>query len=117
MLEEGAGADLNKQSASRISEILPGVISSMGLEDRMEELRLIKEWQSVVGKVVAERSHPREIRNEELIVAVDSNVWMQELWFRRQEILKRIGELFPRVAVKSIRFELDRDGEQKNEGK
>ncbi|MCK4538881.1 MAG: DUF721 domain-containing protein [Candidatus Krumholzibacteria bacterium] len=100
-------------SPKRAGAILPEVFKAMGLESRMEAVRLRAEWVEVVGKVVASRCRPGDIREGTLFVMVENNVWMQEIRFHQDRILRRIRERFPGLGVKGIRLFIERE---KSEG-
>jgi predicted nucleic acid-binding Zn ribbon protein len=94
---------------TRVGEILPRVLELMGLDGKFEETKLLRGWAEVVGPEVAKRSRPRMLRDGILFIEVENSVWMQELWFRQQQIIDRIGEEFPKVEVKGIRLEIERE--------
>jgi predicted nucleic acid-binding Zn ribbon protein len=98
----------NKQAAS-IGDILPAVFKRLGLEEKVEEGRLTSAWPAVVGEALARRSRPRGVKRGVLVVEAENNVWMQELRFHQAEILDRVRERFPKLAVKGIRLELERE--------
>jgi len=100
---------VRNDTSRRVGDILPGVLATLGLEEKFEEGRLQREWVAVVGKAIASRSRPRVLRDGVLVVTVENSVWMQELWFRQREILERIGAAFPRLAVTALRFEQERE--------
>jgi predicted nucleic acid-binding Zn ribbon protein len=98
-----------EKSSATVGEILPRVFQIMGLDDRLEEAKLIQGWAAVVGDVVAKKSRPRAVREGVLYVGVESSVWMQELWYRQQQIIERIGQEFPKVKITAIRLEIERE--------
>lgn len=100
---------VDNESSARIGDILPRVMSLMGLDGKLEEAKFMKGWEAVVGPVVASRSRPRDIKDGILYVSVESSVWMQELWFHRSEILARINRDYPGIGVKGIRLEIERE--------
>jgi predicted nucleic acid-binding Zn ribbon protein len=100
---------VDDRSSAKIGDILPRVLSLMGLDKKLEEAKFMKGWAGVVGPVVASRSRPRDIRDGILYVGVESSVWMHELWFHREEILDRIGKEYPGIDVKGIRLEIERE--------
>jgi predicted nucleic acid-binding Zn ribbon protein len=97
------------KAARRVGEILPGVIATLGLEEKFEEGRLLKRWVEVVGEAIAKRSRPRGFKDGILFIEVENSVWMQELWFQQEKIVKRIRERFPKVKITGIRLELTRE--------
>jgi len=98
-----------KKQAVSIGDILPGVFKRLGLEEKIEEGKLIGAWPAIVGETVSKRSRPRGIKRGILVVEAENNVWMQEIRFHQSEILDRIRERFPKLRVKGIRLELERE--------
>ncbi len=99
---------MEKRPARSVRDVLPGVLKSLGLDERMDEARLLKDWSGVVGEAIFRHSRPRKIRGGRLLVEVENNVWMQEIRFHQGEILEKIQKMFPRLGLKGIRFELER---------
>jgi len=81
----------------------------MGLDDKFEEARLIQGWAEVVGPVIANKSRPRVLRDGILFIEVENSVWMQELWFHQRQIIERLKKEFPKVEVKGIRLEIEKE--------
>jgi len=100
---------VDNKSAARVGDIIPRVLEIMGLDDKFEEMRLIQGWAEVVGPVIANKSRPRMLRDGILIIEVENSVWMQELWFHQKQIIDRIAQEFPKVEVKGIRLEIERE--------
>ena len=100
---------MEKKASARVGEILPRVLELMGLDDKFEEARLIQGWAEVVGPVIAQRSRPRVLRDGILFIEVESSVWMQELWFHQRQIIERLKKEFPKVEVKGIRLEIEKE--------
>ncbi|MDD4857703.1 MAG: DUF721 domain-containing protein [Candidatus Krumholzibacteria bacterium] len=100
---------MGTKSSARIGDILPRVLELMGLNDRFEEAKLMREWAEVVGPVVANKSRPRVLRDGILYIEVENSVWMQELWFHQKQIVERIKKDYPKVEIKGIRLEVERE--------
>ncbi len=92
-----------------IGDILPLVLERLGLEGRMQEAGLGKEWKRIVGESVAQRSSPGRVRDGVLTVKVSNNVWMQEIRFLRESIVEKINGMFPGLKVGDIRLVIERD--------
>jgi predicted nucleic acid-binding Zn ribbon protein len=97
------------KASARVGEILPRVLELMGLNDRFEEAKLIRDWAEVVGPVIANKSRPRMLRDGILFIEVENSVWMQELWFHQKQIIDRIRKEFPKVEIKGIRLGIERE--------
>ena len=100
---------VDTKSSARVGEILPRVLELLGLDNRFEEVRLMQGWAEVVGPVVAKKSRPRMLKNGILFIEVENSVWMQELWFHQKQIIERIQKEYPKVEIKGIRLEIERE--------
>ncbi len=98
-----------KRKPERIGNILPDVIRNLGLDSKLEEVELEKLWGTVVGERIAAVSRPRGIRDGVLTVEVDTSAWMQELSFRKKQIIDLVRKKFSRLEVRDIRFRLNRE--------
>ena len=68
---------------------------------------LTGEWPTLVGTVAA-HARPGRLVNGELIVYVDSSVWLSELQrYGEKEMLENLQRRFGRELVRRIRLQLD----------
>ncbi len=95
----------------RVGDVIPVVLKRLGLEGKMQEAELLRDWDVIVGEAVSKRCRPVGVRGGLLFIEAESNVWMQEISFRRHEILKRIKARFPGVRIKGIRIGIERERE------
>ena len=102
-----------KKGLGRAGDIIPAVFRILGIEGRMDEGRLVKEWALVVGDLLASKSSPFDIRSGTLTVEVRDNAWMQEIRFHQKRIIEKINDRFPDLGVTAIRLRMERvrDGE------
>jgi predicted nucleic acid-binding Zn ribbon protein len=84
--------------------MLPAVLRSLGLEKKFRDLRLLDEWADVVGPDIAARARPTRIEHKVLYVHVDHGAWMQELHFIEKDLIRKLRERVPGVALDKIRF-------------
>ena len=110
--EKGACKAVKKGSTRKVGDLLPGVLKELKLEGKIEEMRLREEWPHVVGETIAGRSRPLSVRGATLIVEVENNVWMNEIQFHRNEIIRKIHAEFPTLEIEDIRLKLERERER-----
>jgi predicted nucleic acid-binding Zn ribbon protein len=68
------------------------------LEDKLNETRLIRSWETVVGKVIAKHTKELKIRNRILFVKIDSSALKNELSYQKEKILNALnGEVEAKV--------------------
>ena len=93
------------RSAKPVGDLLPGVLKGMGLERKQSELEILKVWNHLMDPVVALHAKPVGIAKGTLFVAVDSNVWLDEIVrYRRREILQRLRHSFGADLIQKISF-------------
>lgn len=79
-------------------------INYIGLDSRMQVLRILEVWNECVGEAISRYSTPVEIRRNKLFVSVENAVWRYELSTKKSEILDRINEkLNSKKKVKIIK--------------
>ncbi len=103
----------DKKGPGSVGDIIPAVMRILGLEGRMDEGRLVKEWALVVGDLLAAKSCPLDIKSGTLTIEVRDNSWMQEIRFHQKRIIEKINDRYPGLGVTTIRLRMERvrDGE------
>lgn len=72
--------------------ILSGLAKRLGLESRLLELRLQREWKQIVGEPIGSQTWPEQIRFKKLYLVVRNSVWMQQLTFLKPALLAKIND-------------------------
>jgi predicted nucleic acid-binding Zn ribbon protein len=86
----------------RIDRIMPRVLKSLELEDRMKNMIILEKWQEIVGEKIAQHTRATSIDSENLFVTVDNPVWQGQLFLMKDKILKKIKEYG--VSIKDIKL-------------
>ena len=102
-------------SIDSLSSVLEGLARRLGLESKLLESRLRRDWVSIVGEPIASNTWPDQIRYKKLYLLVHNSVWLHQLTFLKPtllqklntvtggelvtEIVLRVGEIPPRVVV------------------
>jgi predicted nucleic acid-binding Zn ribbon protein len=90
-----------------IGEVLQKVIKNLGLERKLKEARIAREWESVVGSRIAAHCRPVSIKGSTIIVNVDSSVWLSELNnFFKDKLLDRLQAEFKELRIHNIKFRI-----------
>ena len=112
-------------SIDSLSSILEGLARRLGIESKLLESRLQRDWVSIVGKPIASNTWPDQIRYKKLYLLVHNSVWMHQLTFLKPtliqkinsvaggefvtEMVLRVGEIPSRVIVSATTPPLDGD--------
>ncbi len=91
---------------ARISDVILKIARKFDIEIRLFEHTISKRWEEIVGEKVALHTKPDTISYRILTVYVDSSVWMQQLTFLKDNIVKKINEVTGRQIIKDIKFRI-----------
>jgi predicted nucleic acid-binding Zn ribbon protein len=89
---------------TKVGELLPSILSKLGLEQRFKEQKVLDLWPAIVGDELAARTKATRLDRGILHVRVDHGAWMQELHFMEKELLQRLRAQAPGVKLKKIQF-------------
>lgn len=86
----------------RIDRIMPRVLKSLELEDRIKNMIILEKWQEIVGEKIAQHTRATSIDAENLFVTVDNPVWQGQLFLMKDKILKKVKEYG--ISIKDIKL-------------
>lgn len=94
-------------TAKPVSEVMPQILKELRIERRQAESEIAKVWANLMDPNIAAHAKPTGLHNGTLFVAVDSNVWLDEIVrYRRREILQRLQHSFGTKMIRKIAFRL-----------
>jgi hypothetical protein len=86
----------------RADSLLAPLIRDLGIRDGVRLSGIRNNWSSLFAGSVPLHTYPLKLSGDELLIAVDSPVWLQELQFYKGDIVGKLGS----HGVKSVRFRL-----------
>jgi predicted nucleic acid-binding Zn ribbon protein len=95
---------MRKSNTQSISSVLKSYVQENNLERKLNELDLIKSWESVMGKTVARYTGNLYIQNSTLFVETTSPIVRNELLMMKEEIRVRLNEVVGEELIKAIIF-------------
>jgi predicted nucleic acid-binding Zn ribbon protein len=102
-------SERKKRHPHRLSDVMGAVLKQAGVADRIAQASVIPDWTGLVGPQIARVTAPMSITPQgTLFVAVTTNAWMTELSLLEPDLLRRINERTGRLAIKRIRWQLQR---------
>ena len=108
MSRRGGGGGPRKKPEA-VGDVLSTVLRESGLADRVEQARVVPEWERLVGPQIAVVTEPRSISPDgTLFVGVATNAWMTELSLLEPELLRSLNADPARPPIKRIRWLLRR---------
>jgi len=95
---------MRKSNTQSISSVLKSYVQENHLERKLNELDLIKSWESVMGKTVSRYTGNLYIQNSTLFVETTSPIVRNELLMMKEEIRVRLNEVVGEEMIKTIVF-------------
>jgi len=102
---------LKERSLKSVGEILSKLIKKTGLGKQIEQARIWEHWDTLAGPNLHTHGRPRAIKDNTLIVEVDSTVWMNKYAYFKWDILQRINRLAGKELVSDLFLVLSQDDE------
>ncbi len=96
-----------KQSSqpTKVGDVIGSVLSSLGIDQRSPQARIMSVWQRAVGADIAAHTRPAEMKRGVLIVHVDSSPWFTEISRNhRNRILAKLKELVGEKDITDVKF-------------
>ena len=82
--------------------ILAGLAHRLGLESKLFEARLRRQWPDIVGEPIATHTRPDQIRFKKLYIFVHNSVWLQQLSFLKPVLLQKVNAMAGEPLVTEI---------------
>lgn len=76
-----------------VSSILEGLARRLGLESKLLENRLRRDWGSIVGEPIASNTWPDQIRYKKLYLLVHNSVWLHQLTFLKPSLIHKLNDV------------------------
>jgi len=91
-----------------VSALLEGALQTLGVKGDFEKYRVEKKCREVLGEKFSKALTGVGFKKGEIQLEFNHSIWMQEVNFRKAEILKKIQQELPEMGVKSLALGLTR---------
>ncbi len=88
----------------RADSLLSPVIRELGIEESVKLAEIKKTWHNLFNKPLSYHMSPFKLSEGEIFLNVDSPVWLQELNFYKEELIRKMSS----YGVRAVRFRLGR---------
>ena len=85
-----------------IGDILQKVLKKRNIPHKAVDRRLVDLWRRTVGPQIAARTLPDTVKRGVLYVLVSSPVWLHQLQFMKEEILRKMNELSGSEKIRGL---------------
>jgi hypothetical protein len=85
-----------------IASVLSGIARRHGMEPKLLEHKLLKNWPEIAGEQVAAHTRPDQIKFKKLYLIAESSVWIQHLTFLKPELIEKINAAAGRSLITDV---------------
>ncbi|WP_028320190.1 DUF721 domain-containing protein [Desulfatiglans anilini] len=98
--------EYTKKTLMPIKDILAEILESRSSPLGQGLYPILRIWEQVMGKAIAEHARPVYFKDAVLKVSVTDPVWMQELTYREPEIKEKLDLALGRNVVRKVVFRM-----------
>jgi predicted nucleic acid-binding Zn ribbon protein len=98
------GAPLQDLPTLTPDNLLPQILKTWKLDDRLRAEEMAAAWQEIVGTFVAQHTVPDGIKRAVLTIRLAQPAIHHTLMMKKAELLQRLQERFGEKTIKDIRF-------------
>jgi len=95
---------MRRDNTEVIGDIIRKFIREEGLETPLNEQRLLKAWEEVLGPSISSYTSKLYIKNQVLYVHLSSSVLRQELMMNREMLVKSLNKHVGATVIINIIF-------------
>lgn len=93
-----------RRDVKSIADLLASYLREEGLETPLMQKRLIDSWDKVVGKIVANYTGKKFIKNQTLFVKILNPALRQDLTMMRSQLVKRLNSAVGAVVIMDVKI-------------
>lgn len=97
-----------KNNTMSFKSILPDILEILGIRENFSIEKLNKDWNIIVGNILAIHSYPSKVEDDCLYIYSDHSVFSNEIIMQKVYILRKINELYINRDIKKIRIDSSR---------
>lgn len=87
-------------------ELVPAVLGKLGLNERLNEDRIMASWSRLVGPFISQHSHPMKLDRQTLVVGVLQPAILYTLDRElKGEVLAKLQAEFGEKVIRNVRFQ------------
>jgi hypothetical protein len=91
-----------------VGALLEGALQALGVKGDFEKYRVEKKCREVLGEKFSKALTEVTLKGRVVQMAFNHSIWMNEVNFRKAEVLQKLQTEFPDIGIKSINLTLSR---------
>ena len=90
----------------KVGHIIQDVLKSQRKHGDANMIRVWDVWPSAVGEPIGSNTNPAAFKGRLLIVNVVDSAWLQQLWFLKKDIVRKVNASLGEDIVGEIKFRI-----------
>lgn len=91
-----------------VGELLEGALRTLGVQGDFEKFRVEKKCRELLGEKFSKALTGITLKGRTVQMAFNHSIWMNEVHFRKNEILQKLQKEFPSIGIKTLALVLSR---------
>jgi hypothetical protein len=93
-----------RSESEPLKNILQRYIKAIGGEQKIIQIRLLKNWETLMGKNISEQTQRIYFKNKVIYLKIRSSVVKHELYMMKTEIIKHLTQNIDQIIIEDIIF-------------
>ncbi len=83
---------MRKKNTQKLSDVVDSYLKAMDIDGKLKEVRLIRSWEEIVGKLIAKKTDNIYIKERKLFVHLNSSIARNELSMLKDSLIEHLNE-------------------------
>jgi len=83
---------MRKNNTEKIGKVIEDYIEALDVKGKLKEVRLIRSWEEIVGKMIARKTENIYVKDGKLFVEMNSSIARNELSMLKSSLISRLNE-------------------------
>jgi predicted nucleic acid-binding Zn ribbon protein len=101
MNEDHSYKRINSQS---LGDVIQQFIRANGLQPKLDEASVVKNWEEIVGKMIARHTQDLYIKHRKIFVRFDSAALRQEMMYAKSKLIEKINNSVGHQCIDEVVF-------------
>ncbi|HKL38606.1 MAG TPA: DUF721 domain-containing protein [Bacteroidales bacterium] len=93
---------MRRKNTQKLNEVIEKYLESLDVNGKLKEVRLIRSWEEVVGRLIARKTDRIFIREGVLFVYMNSSVARSELSMVRESLVEKLNQKAGGQVIRDI---------------
>jgi len=93
---------MRRKNTQKLNEVIDKYLEALDVNGKLKEVRLIRSWEEVVGRLIARKTDRIFIREGVLFVYMNSSVARSELSMVRESLVEKLNQKAGGQVIRDI---------------